>query len=271
MCAHITILNVAQHPINTTVSVHPVFPLQKAELKQCDKNVFLIKSANQQIFEYYHDITASQLKAYALVQLSYMFFTVYGRGNFRNAAEALRTKYLDQSHETQGLVKNLLNNSMRDIWRCDPNRFSIGMYEEVTNFLQGYIDNEVNLNAEETCQNTCSDYQSTRSYGCTDGTYCAQKAEGAERDRARCNGRVVDCQFLGSDLNVCSNVSLPPPFAIEFRTFNINKSNCVVEFVLQNSHMIQRDATTFFIMIMATCWAEMESKNLLSVRVHPTV
>lgn len=180
--------------------------MQKAELKQCDKNVFLIKSANQQIFEYYHDLSAAQLKAYALVQLSYMFFSVYGRGNFRSAAQALRTKYLDRGHETQELVKNLLNNSKRDIWRCDPNRFGVGTFEEVTNFLQGYVDNEVNLNEEQTCRNTCSDYTSTKNYFCTDGTYCGQKEAGVERERARCNGRVVGCQFIGSDLNVCSNV-----------------------------------------------------------------
>lgn len=169
--------------------------------------MFLIKSANQQIFEYYHDISTAQLKAYALIQLSYMFFTVYGRGNFRNAAQALRTKFLDRTHEQQELAKNLLNNAKRDIWRCDPNRFAVGTYEEVINFLQGYVDNEVNLNEEATCRNTCSDYTATKNHFCYEGTYCGQKPEGAERDRARCNGRVVDCQFLGSDLNMCTNVS----------------------------------------------------------------
>lgn len=40
----------------------------------------VIKSANQLIYEYYHDISVSELKAYALVQLAYMFYTVYNRG-----------------------------------------------------------------------------------------------------------------------------------------------------------------------------------------------
>lgn len=55
--------------------------LQKAELKQCENAVSLIKSANQQVYEYYHDISVAELKAYALVQLAYMFYTIYGRGN----------------------------------------------------------------------------------------------------------------------------------------------------------------------------------------------
>lgn len=183
--------------------------------------MFLIKSANQQIFEYYHDISVAQLKAYALAQLSYMFFTVYGRGNFRSVSQSLRTKFLDRTRESQALVKQLLANSKRDIWRCDPLHFSIGTFEEVTNLLQGYVDNEENLNEEETCRNTCGDYKVTQNYGCADGTYCGQKAAGAERDRARCNGKVVDCQFLGSDMNVCSNVGAP-----EFRSASCAGREC---------------------------------------------
>lgn len=57
-----------------------IFLPQRTELRQCDANVNLIKSANQVLYEYYHDISVAELKAYALVQLSYMFFTVYGRG-----------------------------------------------------------------------------------------------------------------------------------------------------------------------------------------------
>lgn len=104
------------------------------------------------------------------------------------------------------MVKKLLQTSNRDIWRCDPNHYSIGTYEEVTNFLRGYMDNEVNLNPDGTCRNTCNDYKVTENYQCYDGTYCAQKPEGPERDRVRCRGTVVDCQFIGSDLNVCSSV-----------------------------------------------------------------
>lgn len=47
---------------------------------QCKENVNIIKSANQQVYEYYHDISAAELKAYALIQLAYMIFTIYGRG-----------------------------------------------------------------------------------------------------------------------------------------------------------------------------------------------
>lgn len=127
-------------------------------------------------------------------------------GNFRSSAQALRTKYLERTQQTQEVVKHLLEYSKRDIWRCDPNHYTIGTYEEVTNFLQGYLDNEVNLNPDGTCQNTCTDYTLSENYRCYDGTYCAQKPEGTQRDHAVCKGKVVNCEFLGSDLNICSSV-----------------------------------------------------------------
>lgn len=195
-----------------------------------------IKSANQLVYEYYHDISTAELKAYALIQLAYMFYTVYNRGkynggscfnlnllgfalfaiiylficrlvgSFRKEAKALRTKYLEHTQQTQENVRNYLAYSKRDIWRCDPNHYTIGTYEEVTNFLNGYVDNEVNLNQDDTCQTTCEDYKVTENYGCFDGTYCAQKTAGSERDRATCKGKVVNCEFLGADLNICSSV-----------------------------------------------------------------
>lgn len=127
-------------------------------------------------------------------------------GNYRDEAQTLRAKYLDRTHQTQQIVKHLLETSNRDIWRCDPNHYSVGTYEEITNFLQGYVDNEVNFSPDNSCQNTCSDYRVTENYGCYDGSYCAQKPIGPERDRIVCKGKVVDCEFIGSDLNVCSSV-----------------------------------------------------------------
>lgn len=136
-----------------------------------------------------------------------LIFNMFNLGNFRSQAQAMRSKYLDRTHQTQDIVRHLLEYSKRDIWRCDPTHYTVGTYEEVTNFLVGYFDNEVNLNPDGTCQNTCEDYRLTENYRCYDGTYCAMKPEGAERDRATCKGNVVDCQFLGSDLNICSTVS----------------------------------------------------------------
>lgn len=199
----------------------------------------IIKSANQLVYEYYHDISTAELKAYALVQLAYMFYTVYNRGmckysfsfhailcystlhyvnvilmlellllfhlpysgNYRRTAAALRTKYLDRTHQTQDIARHFLEYSRCDIWRCDPNRYTVGTYEEVTNFLQGYVDNEANFNPDHSCQSTCENYQLTENHGSFEGTYTY------ERPDKVCNGKIVNCEFLGSDLNICSSVS----------------------------------------------------------------
>lgn len=128
-------------------------------------------------------------------------------GNFRGSGQLLREKYLERAKLVQQKVKFLMDTASRDTWKCDPRQYSVGTYEEVTNFLQGYLDNEVNLNQENDCKNSCPDYKLAEHHMCHNGTYCAQQPEGAERDRSICRGKIVDCDFFGSDLNVCKSVS----------------------------------------------------------------
>lgn len=127
-------------------------------------------------------------------------------GNFRQSSNDLRGKYLERTARVQEQVKYLLDTSNRDVWKCDPDVWSIGTYEEVTRLLQGYIDNEVNLNAENNCKSTCTDYKQTRHHVCQNGTYCSLPDAGAER--AICKGTIVDCDFFGSDMNICESVSV---------------------------------------------------------------
>lgn len=47
-------------------------------------SVSTIESTGQLLYDYYIDIAAAQLKAYAIVQLSYMFLTAYEVGKFFN-------------------------------------------------------------------------------------------------------------------------------------------------------------------------------------------
>lgn len=56
--------------------------MQKGELQNCAHSIEQIKSTNQQLFEYYNDISAALLKAYATVQISYMFLTNYEISKF---------------------------------------------------------------------------------------------------------------------------------------------------------------------------------------------
>lgn len=77
-------------------------------------------------------------------------------------------------------------------------------FEMITGFLQGFVDNEINLNAEETCQRTCSDYQLTRQFGCHNDTFCAEPLKNTRINR--CRGYVRDCEFIESDVEICPSV-----------------------------------------------------------------
>lgn len=75
----------------------------------------------------------------------------------------------------------------------------------VTNFLQGFVDNEINLNSENSCRSTCADYTSTQQYGCHNDTLCALPLKNTRINK--CRGIVRDCEFIESNLEICPSVS----------------------------------------------------------------
>lgn len=95
-------------------------------------------------------------------------------------------------------------NLSRVIWSCD-NFSSNESYTQLTNFIQGYVDNEINLNADGSCAPYCSDFKATKNYGCKTGTLCA--ANYLDHNKTRCMGSVRDCDYFGPSFTYCSNVS----------------------------------------------------------------
>lgn len=75
-------------------------------------------------------------------------------------------------------------------------------YEQITNFLQGFIDNELNFNQEDTCSQNCEDYTKTKNVVCADKTMCTR--EKIHHEATVCNGDIYDCTEIESnDLDVC--------------------------------------------------------------------
>ncbi|EDW06299.2 uncharacterized protein LOC6585004 isoform X1 [Drosophila mojavensis] len=154
------------------------------------------QSAQQFVYSLYTDIALTELKGYTMMEFSWMMLRVYGRGNFSQEAELMRRDYEKRTERTLKLLKEVMRRSDRIVWRCDPEHFVLNKtYDEVTRLLQGYIENEVDLNADETCRETCSFYQSTRSEGCFKEYFCARQP--------KCTGRLYNCQFVDSDMWVC--------------------------------------------------------------------
>ena len=62
-------------------------------------------------------------------------------------------------------------------------------------YLQGYIENEVDMNERNSCQSQCSTYTITESKSCYKEGFCAKQPT--------CKGRIFDCQFYHADAWVC--------------------------------------------------------------------
>lgn len=65
--------------------------------------------------------------------------------------------------------------------------------------MQGYIDNEVNLNAENSCSGTCNNYRNTRNYNCQNETLCGHR----NFMKTRCLGEVLNCNTIDTNGIAC--------------------------------------------------------------------
>lgn len=88
-------------------------------------------------------------------------------------------------------------------WGC---RLAFTSYTEIANFLQGFVDNEANLNAAASCAGVCSDYRKTAHFQCQSGSLCDRNVN--DHEQAKCGGIIRDCQDIDdSDVNICETVN----------------------------------------------------------------
>lgn len=81
--------------------------------------------------------------------------------------------------------------------------FAAHSYDQVTNFLQGYVDNELNLNTDDSCTQNCVDYTKTKNYLCSPDTVCGE-TDTRHRHLSVCKGNVHDCVDIGDiDTKIC--------------------------------------------------------------------
>lgn len=104
----------------------------------------------------------------------------------------MRRNFERRAEKSQELMQKVLERADRTLWRCDPAKHEEGKtFIEVTRLLQGYIENEVDLNKDGGCWETCSHYQLTESYGCFKELYCARQP--------KCQGKLLYCTFVVSN------------------------------------------------------------------------
>lgn len=74
-------------------------------------------------------------------------------------------------------------------------------YHQITRFIQGYVENEVNLNAEKSCRSSCSSFKATKNFDCHSETLCAETHINLQS--TKCNGTVYNCEKIDDDLTIC--------------------------------------------------------------------
>lgn len=144
----------------------------------------------------------------------------------------MKDRYEQRTNDALKSLKTAMDSASKDLWVCDPKKHTKGntqtdfyldspciihrqflgeTYVEVTQLLQGYVQNEVDLNPEGTCRESCSEYTYTKSHSCYQNLYC--------RQQRRCNGKIINCQFFDSDMWICPAVSLFYLFSIDKTLF----------------------------------------------------
>lgn len=108
----------------------------------------------------------------------------------------MRKRFNERTIKTQDTLRKVMERADKTVWRCDPNHHVEGeTFLQLTRLLQGYIENEVDMNGDGTCKETCNFYQYTENHGCFKDMYCSKQA--------KCHGKLLKCQFVDSDMWIC--------------------------------------------------------------------
>ncbi|CAD7090027.1 unnamed protein product [Hermetia illucens] len=185
---------------NTSIKIHNVMTLQGfyyRSIGASNEQICATKQSPQQfLYSLYSDITLTELKGYAMMQFSWMILNIYDKGNFTDEAKLMRADFEKRSIESQEMVKQVMQRADRVLWTCDPPVYVKGeTYDEVTRLLQGYIENEVDMNPDHTCRENCGYYVESKSHGCFKDLYCSRQP--------RCNGKILSCTYVDSDMWIC--------------------------------------------------------------------
>ncbi|XP_034653970.1 uncharacterized protein LOC117892088 [Drosophila subobscura] len=127
-------------------------------------------SAQQFAFQLFTKAALTELKAYSIMEFSWMTQRDLGQGNFTQEIALMRQNYQRRMNASVRVLSQVMAGSGRVYWRCDPGKkkhVSGETYDRVTRLLQGYVENEANLGEDQSCWGTCGDYQETRSMAAT--------------------------------------------------------------------------------------------------------
>lgn len=160
------------------------------------------QSPQQIYYNLYNSIALNGLKSYAMIQFAYLANRITPRSkldpSFTVLSDEAKAQFEKRVNETSSMFRGLMEIVPKELWKCDPATHEKGKtYDEFTRLLQGHIQNEVDMGKGGSCREDCSTYHSTFSQGCydSDSKYC--------KETERCNGRLLNCQFFESHMDIC--------------------------------------------------------------------
>ena len=184
------------------------------------------QSPHQVLYNLYNTISLAELKANIVLQFSYLLLKLYEKGkrwilffflnafppsfvfliivssivfflgNFTLEAQLALSKYEERYKQKNDVIIDVLMNADRSLYKCDPKQHVEGVtYVKLTKLLQGYIENEVNLNGGGSCSENCGYYEYTEYNGCYHNQFCSHQPP--------CRGKVLNCKFVDSDMTIC--------------------------------------------------------------------
>ncbi|XP_025418237.1 uncharacterized protein LOC112688982 isoform X2 [Sipha flava] len=160
----------------------------------CDQK----QSLQQMVFNLYGTLHLTQLKGFSVMQFSWMLLQTYGKGNFTYERTNQMIQFEKRIEEQLNALKYTMSSSSNIFWRCDPEKhIKDKTYLEVTELLQGYIENEADMNYEHSCMQNCEYYSVAEHKSCFNDQFCAKQHV--------CNGRILNCQYIDSDMRICQS------------------------------------------------------------------
>uniref|UniRef100_A0A8D8W039 Uncharacterized protein n=1 Tax=Cacopsylla melanoneura TaxID=428564 RepID=A0A8D8W039_9HEMI len=167
-------------------------------IKELDNSICGTEMSPQQlIYNLYSSLQVTQVKAYVMMQFAWTLLHLYGKGNFTTETETLQVQFKQRLVNQMDTVKTAMGKADTVVYKCDPKVHVEGQtYAQLTQLLQGFLINEVDMNPKTSCTDNCGTYKLVnRQYGCFDNQFCARQK--------RCDGTIQNCQFYDADMTLC--------------------------------------------------------------------
>eukprot|EP00096_Caligus_rogercresseyi_P004378 TRINITY_DN1860_c0_g1_i1.p1 TRINITY_DN1860_c0_g1~~TRINITY_DN1860_c0_g1_i1.p1 ORF type:complete len:587 (-),score=112.25 TRINITY_DN1860_c0_g1_i1:142-1902(-) len=158
----------------------------------CDLN----RSVYDLTWDLYNIISHTEKKGYLTIAFAFELLREFKFGNYTIEYRFLENALADHNQEKMWSVQALLPQVSRVVRRCDPPKQIEGVtYLRMTQLLQGFLINEVDMNTKKTCKKECQDYKVATETSCFNQLFCSKQRS--------CNGRLFDCTFYDADSWVC--------------------------------------------------------------------